>query len=137
MKKTLIILYDKTRIEVNLATGERISEIIAQGKNKFIKINGNMVAVSSISHLADSKEYYEQHPHRKKKLEPQVINFSKLKEPVITYSDKRHKIRLEKMKAGFLIGAKVKTKEELSNKQIAIFENMELALERLENNLKI
>jgi len=129
--KTIIVTYDKTAYEVTKEDAEKISNIIALGKAKFIKIKENMVSISNIAQLIDSKEYYDQHPRRKPAKEPFFKDFSALQEPKTTYSDERHKTRLEKMRNGFLIGARVKTKEELSDKQRAVYNTIEAGLIKL------
>jgi len=128
----LIVLRDGTVYSVDEKQAEAVSNAVISGKTKHIQLKEGLISIGGISHLADAKTYYEQHPNKKPTREPFFKNFSALKEPVIKYSDARHKIRLEKMKKGFLKGARVKSSAELSNKQSTIYNKIEKALNRIE-----
>jgi len=132
MKKIIVALHSGGFYEVDEKQADNLSNVISIGSAKFIKIDGQHVAISSISNLMDADKYFEQHPKKKKNREPFYKNFSELEEPKTSYSEERHKSKLEKMKAGFLKGAKVKTKEDLSEGQGIMFNSIESKLLKIE-----
>ena len=131
MKKIIAIMYDKTTYKLTPEQYEAVAKAKETGLPKFTKIDGKLVTISSISHFLDESEYNRQFPTKKPTKEPFFKNYSDVKEVKTTYSDERHKTRLEKMRNGFLIGARVKTKEELSDKQRAVYNTIEAGLIKL------
>lgn len=103
-QKFVIVLYDGTIYEVSKEIADKVFEAPAQN-TKFIRIHGNAIALNSISQVTEASNYYNQHS-KKKKADPRLEykNYSKLPQPKQTYSQERHKKRLENMKVGFLKG---------------------------------
>ncbi len=137
-QKFVVVLYDGTIHEIQKEIADKIFQA-PSNDTKFVRINGNAIALNSISQVTEAENYYNQHPEKKNNDPKQRYkNFSQLSQPKQTYSKERHKRRLEKMRKGFLKGvAKTNNRDSISYQELKphqqrIYNQMSEALNSLE-----
>lgn len=81
----VIVFWDKSKIQINYSTGEKLKQAMNEGKLKYFELGSSLYAITSIEKIIPKEEAYNAYPAEWEQLKQMVNktseNFIQLESP--------------------------------------------------------